>query len=168
MKVTDTFQQNLETILSYIDDATGLSLRDKKEDALRLFQSADAQTLKLSVRAIDKVLSRVDGDGKSFLQVNFDDGNKLLLTDTLIGFKPAAHSGLDMSKLPNVVTTPDLIGVLEAVEESVDLGCTDAEIEVLKKLYYSVIDGAEKVGFDLALEKTWLNHVYQFNAKASA
>ena len=73
-----------------------------------------------------------------------------------------------MSKLPKVVTTPDLISVLEAIEEVIHLRDSESDVDVLKKLYISVLEGAESVGFDLTEEKIWLQHLNYSGQKATA
>jgi len=89
--------------------------------------------------------------------VNFINGKKLLLTEKLIGFKPATTLNLDMTKLPKVVTTPDLISVVEAIEESFsDENSHPEEVKVLEKVYDAVLRGAEDIGFSLPNERTWI------------
>lgn len=118
---------------------------------------------------VEEVISRVDGEGQSFLQVNFLSGKKILLTETLVGFKPAEASGLDLTKLPKVVTTPDLISVVEAIEEALSSPKGGKEeLEVLKQVFSSVLKGAETVGFDLKTEKVWLQHLVSNPKRASA
>jgi len=79
----------------------------------------------------------------SFLQVNFLSGKKILLTENLIGFKPVPSRGLDLSKLPKVVTTPDLLSVVEAIEDSISFAVANDELDVLKRVFDSVLRGAE-------------------------
>lgn len=77
--------------------------------------------------------------------------------------------GLDLNKLPKVVTTPDLISVLEAIEESFAASdFTGKETEMLKKAYFSIIRGAEQIGFTMNPEKEWLIRlIASTNQKAS-
>ena len=96
------------------------------------------------------------------------EDKKLLLTDTLVGFKPMPLPGLDMRKIPKVVTTPDLIGVIEAIEDSLSSNVSHEEMESLRQLFFSVIDGAEHVGFNLQQEKMWLNQIARNSGKATA
>ena len=92
-----------------------------------------------------------------------------MLTDALVGFKPENVFGLDMSKLPRVVTTPDLISVLEAIEEGLsgDLP-QDHEIEILKRVYQSILSGAELAGFELEFERNWIGRLAPTRFRASA
>jgi hypothetical protein len=100
--------------------------------------------------------------------VNFQSGKKILLTQNLIGFKPAPSRGLDLSKLPKVVTTPDLLSVVEAIEETLSTApAQPEELEVLRKVFDSVLKGAEAVGFDTTSERVWMQSLNR-NSKASA
>lgn len=159
---------HIEVMLKYIDGATGLTLLDSDDQELKVLQKADSKVLTLKSTDVEKVLSRVDTDGKPFIQVNLNTGKKLLMTEALIGFRPVERLGLDMSKVPNVVTTPDLIGVIEALEDSLHDEANDEDLDILKKLFHSVLDGAENVGFDLSNERTWLQHLNRSGVKASA
>ena len=111
---------------------------------------------------IDKVLTRQDLDGSSFLQINFISGHKILITHSLIGFKPHEMVGFDAARIPKVVTTVDLLSVSKALEELFDADETPnstAEIEVLKKVYQSIMIGAENIGFKMSSEKRWFSSV---------
>ena len=98
------------------------------------------------------------------------DNRKILVTDALIGFRPQARRGIDLDKLPRVVTTPDLVSVIEALEDTINATTeySQEEAEVLKELFHSVIDGAEMVGFELSEERAWLKRLYSASAAASA
>lgn len=154
-------------IREFVDKSSGLASR-LDDVILEIFQRADGKTMAFDVSELDEVIARVDADGKNFLQVNFLDGKKILLTDNLIGFKPMPSIGLDMSKLPKVVTTPDLISVVDAIEDSMLTGAGSAEeTDILKKVFDSVLRGAEAVGFDLTPERVWLHNLSR-TSRASA
>jgi len=161
-------KEHIEALLQYVDGATGLTLLDSESEELRVLQKADSKVLTLRSIDVEKVLSRVDTDGKPFIQINLSTGNKLLMTEALIGFRPVQRLGLDMTKVPNVVTTPDLIGVIEALEDSLHDESNEEDLDILKKLFHSVLDGDENTGFDLSNEKTWLQHLSRSGIKASA
>ena len=139
------------------------------EGDIHIKQQVDGKVFQFRSDELSEVVSRFDSDGKSFIQVNFNSGLKVLLTDSLVGFKPEQVFGLDMSKLPRVVTTPDLVSVLEAIEESLsgDLP-QDSEIEVLKRVYQAILAGAETAGFELSFEKNWINRLAPTRYRASA
>jgi hypothetical protein len=154
-------------INDFVAKSSGLRSRQKANE-LQILQCTDGKAIAIAIDDLEEVISRVDSDGHIFLQVNFISGKKILLTQNLIGFKPAPSRGLDLSKLPKVVTTPDLLSVVEAIEESISSAPTQPdEIEVLKKVFDSVLRGAEAVGFDTTSERVWMQGLTR-NAKASA
>jgi hypothetical protein len=56
----------------------------------------------------------------------------------------------------------DLISVSKAIEDlfdSEESAETAAEIEILKKVYQSILHGAETVGFKMQAEKTWIQSI---------
>ena len=94
---------------------------------------------------------------------------KILLTDQLIGFKPWPVPELDISKLPKVVTTLDLLSVFEAIEESVTtMSGRPEDTDTLKKVFNSILLGGEDIGFDLTTERSWLRRLPAIPSKASA
>jgi len=163
-------EQQSQIILEFVNQSAGLStLQPSLNDKVIISQVADGKELAFVQEDIEEVLQRQDSDGKPFLQVNFKSGKKILLTDNLIGFKPALCRGLDMDKLPKVVTTPDILSVVEAIEETLGAeGTSFDELEVLRRVFDSVLMGAESVGFDLTSERVWLHQFCMGKRKASA
>lgn len=161
--------QLLEEVLNYVDHSSGLSSNVNESGAVFINQSVDGKTFRFHMRDLNEVLQRTDADGKAFIQVNFSSGHKVLFTDTLVGFKPREVVGLDMSKIPKVVTTPDLLSVFEAIEESLSGDSSqDHEVEILKKVFQSILTGGEQAGFDLAFERRWLSRLLPTKYRASA
>jgi hypothetical protein len=159
----------LEEVLNYIDKSSGLTSDISESGAVAVQQSVDGKVFRFKGEDLSEILQRVDADGKSFIQVNFSSGNKVLFTDTLVGFKPRETLGLDMSKIPKVVTTPDLISVFEAIEDSMGSDSTpDAELEILKKVFSAILQGGENAGFDLTFERKWLARLVSMRFQASA
>lgn len=158
-----------DMILNYVDSSKGLRARTSDSSRMTIAQDIDGKIMSFSTNDLVEVLHRSDSEGKPFLQVNFKSGTKVLLTENLIGFKPFEALGLDMARIPKVVTTPDLKSVFEAIEESLgsDIG-QEHEAEVLKKVYHSILLGAEKVGIDLPAERTWFNRLIASKLKAAA
>jgi hypothetical protein len=132
-------------------------------EIFEVLQATDGKLLKLHLREIEEVLTRTDHEGDEFLQINLSFDRKILVTRNLIGFKPSNVIGLDMNRLPKVVTTTDLLSVLEAIEDLMtsDQNTAMVEIDVLKKVYHAIVSGGEKIGFNLDEEKRWL--AYNFN-----
>ena len=139
-------------------------IKEKEEEKMTLLQSYDKKTLSFYESDIEKVLERTDHNRERFLQVNFKDGKKVLLTNEFVGFPPASCLGIDADKLPKVVTTADLLSVIEAIESSI-YG-TDQYQESLydvKLFFEAIASGAEMAGFNLAGERLWLEKLLPKN-----
>ena len=161
--------QMLEEILAFVDQSAGLSSNVTEGGVVSIQQNVDGKVFRFSCESLSEVLQRFDSDGKQFIQINFQTGNKVLFTDTLVGFKPRETLGLDMAKIPRVVTTPDLISVFEAIEDSLSSDATpEHEIEILKKVFMAILHGGELAGFDLSFERRWLTRLVPSKLRASA
>lgn len=166
---TKATHTDLDHILNYVDTSKGLHATIHEGGKVQVQQETDGKNFLFHTLDVSEVLHRADAEGKAFIQVNFKNGTKVLFTETLIGFKPQETLGLDMGRIPKVVTTPDLISVFEAIEESMgaDAG-SEQEAEILKKVYLAIISGGERVGFDLSPERDWLNRLLASKFQASA
>lgn len=162
-------QEMLQRITEFVGRASGLNLQAPTSEGIRIIQSLDQKGLDIPSSMLAAVLTRFDADGHEFIQVNFIGGKKILITNNLIGFKPMAPKGLDTSKLPRVVTTPDIMSVFEAIQEALHLDDANAiEIKALRRIYEAVLTGGESVGFDLGAERAWLKRIPANFTKASA
>jgi len=159
----DSKQSMLSHVESYITKKSNLKMRWLDDQEFEIAQSGDGRQLKLRSGEIEEVLTRSDHEGEQFLQLNLSFDRKILITRNLVGFKPTTVTGLDMNKLPKVVTTADLVNVLEAIEDLMtsDQNTAMIEIDVLKKVFHAIVSGGEKIGFVLDQEKRWL--AYNFN-----
>lgn len=145
-------------ISDFVEKTSGLRLDVTENTAIQLRQLVDGRTIDFKPALVEEVLERYDAEGLPFLQVNFSDGRKILLTDTLIGFKPGLINGIDLSKMPKVVTTPDLMSVFDAIHDLMSNpdDKSDADLQILRKICESILFGGERTGFDLKREKLWL------------
>jgi hypothetical protein len=159
---------DLGLILDFVDRSHGLRATVTDVGKVQIRQEVDGKIFQFNMPEVTEVIPRNDSDGKPFIQVNFGNANKVLFTDTLIGFKPIDTLGLDMSRIPKVVTTPDLMSVFEAIEEALSAEGAEHEVEILKKVYYAILSGAEKVGFDLIFERRWIGRLSASKFRASA
>lgn len=156
---------NLEDIKAFLEtEGSGLQLIHSIKGEHVLVQKTDGKSLKIKPETVEAVLNREDSEGNPFLQVNFLDGQKVLLTKHLIGFKPSRVYGLDDQRLPKVVTTPDLLSIIDVITDEDHLDTQ--EFDVLRKVYLSIVDGGEAVGFDLSKEREWLAQMTLFAANA--
>ncbi|HEY1078714.1 MAG TPA: hypothetical protein VGE46_01385 [Bdellovibrio sp.] len=160
---------DLDHILNFVDASKGLRAKIQESGRVQISQDLDKKVFSFNSQDVSEVLHRADSEGKPFVQVNFKSGAKVLLTETLVGFKPLETLGLDMTRIPKVVTTPDLVSVFDAIEESLGAdGGPDHEVEILKRVYLAIISGGERVGFDLTTERQWLNRLLASKLRASA
>ena len=135
-------------------------IEEDEEEKITIFQNYDKKTLSFYESDIEKVLERKDYNEEAFLQVDFKNGKKILLTNEFVGFSPAVCTEMEAKKLPKVVTTADLLSVIEAIESS--LYGTDQYQESLHdiKLFFETIaSGAESVGFNLVGERLWVDRL---------
>ena len=151
----------LEPIFKYVNASENLRfIESDLSDCFIIEQKLDRRRIAINRFDVEEVLPRTDENGQEFLQVNFISGKKILLTEKLVGFRPLAIFGLDMNKLPKVVTTPDIMNIFDAIQESL---CYEVhpnrELEVLRKVYDSVVCGGESVGFDLNEERTLFSRI---------
>ncbi len=159
----------LSEILDYVEFTSGLSSNVTESGVVSIHQAIDGKTFTFNSFQLSEVLERTDSEGKAFIQVNFQSGNKVLFTDTLVGFKPKETIGLDMNKIPRVVTTPDLVSVFEAIEDSIGSDSTpEHEVDILKRVFQAILLGGENAGFDLTFEKRWLASLTASRFRASA
>lgn len=157
----ETTAQHINDIINYLESHTHFIFK-YDEKTLELTQKDDLKNISIEFEQIEKVLVRQDVDGSKFLQLNFLHGSKILITKTLVGFKPNQLVGFDLTRIPRVVTTVDLVSVSKAIGDLFDSEETaesKVEVEILKKVYQSILYGAESVGFKMQAEKTWLSAI---------
>lgn len=167
---SETTSQHINDVVNYLESQTHF-IFNFNEKVLELTQKEDLKKIAIDFEQIEKVLVRQDVDGSKFLQINFAAGTKILITKTLVGFKPNQLIGFDLTRIPRVVTTIDLVSVSKAIEDLFDSEETAesrAEIEILKKVYQSILYGAEAVGFKMQAEKTWLSAILLNQSAVSA
>ncbi len=159
----------LSIIEDFVSKSGGLVIDKDDGGAIAISQKNDSKSIKVKTSELIDVLSRKDSEGKEFVQINFTTGKKILLTDQLIGFKPFPIPDLDVSKLPKVVTTVDLLSVFEAIEDAVSTTTSrPEEADTLKRVFNSILLGGEDAGFDLSTERLWLRRLPGVISKASA
>jgi hypothetical protein len=157
-------------VINYVESHTQFIFKFDEKN-LELTQKEDSKKIVINFEEIEKVLTRQDVDDSRFLQINFKSGTKILVTKSLVGFKPNQLVGFDLTKIPRVVTTIDLQSVAKAIEDLFDSEETfesKTEIEILKKVYLSILFGAEGVGFKMQTEKAWLSSILLNQSAAAA
>lgn len=154
----------VRSLVDFVSQCHGLSFLESSNGELTICQRMDGKHLTFKINDIEKVLCRLDVQNKAFLQVNFMDDRKMLLTDDLIGFKPVVSSKLDADRLPKVVTTPDLISFIDILENSLSNGSTvmAEDLEDVRQYFDSVLLGAEAIGFNLMCERMWIERLFSY------
>ena len=167
----DSASENMNTVINFLEKQSQYTLEFPEENLLSLTQNEDLKKINIKTMLIEKVMVRVDSEANEFLQVNFNHGHKILITKSLVGFKPHELVGFDISRIPRVVTTMDLVSVSKAIEDLFDIEETPdtrAEIEVLKRVYQSILVGAENIGFKMCAEKKWISSLLLSNSSIVA
>lgn len=150
----------MEMVIEFLENSSGLNYKKLETGALRISQKVDGKHIHLEIQAITAVIPREDYKKDAFIQINFTGGKKILLTDHLIGFKPAEVDGINIESLPKVVATPDLVGLFEALEDCLTEKNTNVSMLLeLRQASMSIIEGAESIGIDLSQEKIWLKRI---------
>ena len=154
-KIEERHIRDIESFLSTSDNL--LSMKSLPDGKIYICQKKDQKKLSFRVREIEGILKRQDPQGEIFLQINFLNGKKILLTKEFIGFSPAVCEGMDASQLPKVVTTVDLFSVIEAIEGTLYGKEKYREnIYDVKNFFEAIACGAEAIGFNLTGERLWV------------
>jgi hypothetical protein len=155
-----TVTSPMEMVIEFLENSRGLNYKKLETGALCIFQKVDGKQIHLDTEEIVSVIPREDYKKDAFIQINFSGGKKILLTDHLIGFKPAEIDGINIESLPKVVATPDLVGLFEALEDCLSAKNTNITMLLeLRQASMSIIEGAESIGIDLSQEKIWLKRI---------
>ena len=162
MQIIRDKKKSLLLMEDFIKNSGGLVFtEDPQTGDISIHQKQDKKFISFHKEEMENVLYRINPNKESFLQVNFSGGKRILLTNHYIGFAPAACEGLDPSKLPKVVTTPDLLSVIEAIESSLyGEDRYEEKLEDVKLFFESMSCGAEAVGFNLTGERLWVERLF--------
>ncbi len=151
---------HVSQVKSFVASTSGLQMETIEEGSLCVCQKVDGKGLVFRERDIAAIMSRKDDLERPFIQVNFQSGKKVLLTDQLIGFKPIAVDGLGLETMPSVVASPDLVSLFEAMEECLQSNSDNVPAFMeLRHAFMSIVEGGEAVGIDFDKEKFWLKHL---------
>ena len=167
MNISNLHQEKLiENIAHFIDKTSGLTINWCGETSVNIGQVSDNKSLPIHIQSLHNVILRKDSRKRDFIQIDFSNGSKVLLTQQLVGFKPHPIHGLDMNEVPRVVTTTDLYKVFQTIEETLALDGCELEIDLLSHIFRSILKGGEMVGFDLKKEREYFHRLFYFTATA--
>ena len=155
----------ISVIVDYIKSTKGLSLQKVDDVCLEIVQKQDLKVLTLKTETIKEVIFRYNKDYNNFLQVNFKNEGKILITDKLIGFPPKKIIDLEGIKLPKVISTLDMLSFFEMTEEYIQSdNCSVIQVVALKKVCDLILESALDVGFNVVADKTWFHQIsYSLN-----
>ena len=157
----DSNNSPIDTLIQFIKESQGLKFFQEKPGEIGICQKIDGKCLQFLKKDVEEVLNRKDSKGDGFIQINFFGDKKIILTDRFIGFKPFKVADLDMTKLPKVVTTPDLLNFIEVIEDSMyEMDVTAQEVMDIRRYFEAVLRGAEKAGFELIHERIWVERLF--------
>ena len=150
--------KSTKAINDFLKDSSELFLtEDADTGCCEIYQHQDKKYISFKGNQVENILERKDLKDEDFLQIDFHNGVKILLTKSFVGFAPAHCEGLDIEKLPKVVTTLDLLSVIEAIESSVyGQEHYEEKLEDVKLFFESIATGAEAIGFSLVSERLWV------------
>jgi hypothetical protein len=147
----------LGEIRRFISKADGLQTEERDAGQIRILQKADHRFLDIDPANLEEVLFRSDTEGRAFLQINFCTSKKILVTESVIGFKPIPVVDLAASRLPRVVTTLDIASVVDVIQDALHAqDSIDKDVRLLRQVLEAVIAGGESVGFNLREERLWV------------
>ena len=132
-------------------------LKEENSKTFTILQMSDKKKLSFQEKDVDRVLERKRDNQDDFLQINFKNGKKILLTKDYIGFAPAKSLHVDFTRFPKVVTTADLFSMIESIENTLynSADCKESLAEV-HNFFEVIASGAESVGFDVSSERVWI------------
>ncbi len=164
------FNPSIKKIKAFVGSQdSGLLMKNgssKDSSLFSLMQVSDQKSIQFAGDEIEDVITRQDSEGNDFLQLNFLCGKKILLTQNLIGFKPIEIPGMESSSLPKVVTTPDLLSIIEILEEQQPADVDYDDTKHLRQVYISILAGAKEAGFTIENEMYWLSQNYDLAGTA--
>ncbi|MGZ3722795.1 MAG: hypothetical protein ACXVA9_07705, partial [Bdellovibrionales bacterium] len=71
-------------INDFVAKSSGLKSKVEDEARMHIKQNTDGKMIAFEIKDLEEVIPRIDADGHVFLQVNFLNGKKVLLTENLI------------------------------------------------------------------------------------
>ncbi|MBE8162641.1 MAG: hypothetical protein HAW63_01470 [Bdellovibrionaceae bacterium] len=148
MKAQTFSLENKSTLLSFINKASGLQIKKSTNDYIIIEQLEDKSFLKIFFHHIDYISFSKDARKESYIQLNFINNTKCILTSDLIGFSPVKSLLLNKNSLPEVVSSIDLLNILEAFEASLRNSGNSEDFLFLNQVYNAVLNGGKKVGME--------------------
>lgn len=158
MKASTITAENKSTLLSFINKAAGLRLKQQSHNYITIEQLEDKSFLKIFFHHISYISFSKETSNKNYIQLNFTNNTKCILTNNLIGFAPIKSLLLEKSSLPEVVSSMDLLNIIEAFEANLRNSGEPEDFLFLSQVYHAVLNGGKKIGIE------WNFHIPHFHS----
>lgn len=148
MKTSAITVEHKNILLQFIKNAKGLRVKQQGQNFITIEQLEDKSFLKVFFYQIRHVSQSPESNKDSYIQINFTNNTKCILTDNLIGFAPIKSFLLDKNALPEVVSSMDLLNIIEAFESNLRNSGEPEDFLFLNQVYHSVLNGGKHIGIE--------------------
>ncbi|MBE8221821.1 MAG: hypothetical protein HAW60_03740 [Bdellovibrionales bacterium] len=150
--------ENKNILLNFVSKADGLNIKQQTSDYVIIEQNEDRSFLKVFFNNISCITFSKKEQGECYIQLNFINNTKCILTNGLIGFAPIKSILLDKNSLPEIVSSIDLLNIIEAFEDSLRNSGESEDFLFLSQVYHSVLNGGKNIGIE------WNFHIPHFHS----
>lgn len=158
MKASTIITENKNILLNFIKKATGLRLKQQSNNYIIIEQLEDKSFLKIFFHHISYISCSKEKQGDHYIQLDFTNNTKCILTNNLIGFAPIKSLLLKKNCLPEVVSSMDLLNIIEAFESNLRNSGEPEDFLFLSQVYYAVLNGGKNIGIE------WDFHIPHFHS----
>lgn len=148
MKASIITTEKKSTLLNFIKKASGLKIKQQDKYFIIIEQLEDKSCLKVFFHNISYISFAKDDTGGQYIQIDFLNKTKCILTDSLIGFSPVKSLLLNKNALPEVVSSIDLLNIIEAFEANLRNSGEAEEFLFLNQVYHAVLNGGKQIGIE--------------------
>lgn len=148
MKTSAITMEHKNTLLQFIKKTEGLRIKQQAQYYIVIEQIEDKSFLKIFFHHISHISFSSEKQNGHYIQVNFTNHTKCILTNHLIGFAPVKSLLLDKNALPEVVSSMDLLNIIEAFESNLRNSGEAENFLFLNQVYHAVLNGGKQVGIE--------------------
>lgn len=148
MKTATIITEHKNTLLSFIKKTRGLRVKNQNLTSITIEQKEDKSFLKIFFHQISHISLASETKKEDYIQINFINKTKCILTESLIGFAPIKSLLLDKNSLPEVVSSIDLLNILEAFEANLRNSGEIEDFLFLNQVYHAVLNGGKHIGLE--------------------
>lgn len=148
MKTSVITTEKKSILLNFINKAKGLRIKKQDKNIIVIEQLEDKSCLKIFFHNIHYISFAKDSVNGQYMQIDFTNKTKCILTDNLIGFAPVKSLLLNKNALPEVVSSIDLLNIIEAFEAHLRNSGVAEEFLFLNQVYHAVVNGGKQIGIE--------------------